>query len=498
MPKKQKKSKKQVLVTLKTKKRKNVKKQGRVSKESFPGQVGRALGGLISPAMSNVGSTVGNYAAKIFGMGSYSIRENSLLPGSTGPPVFNGDGSITISHREYIKDLYGSSSFKSDVYRINPTNSNLFPWLSNIAGQFEKYKFEGLVMEFKSTSADALNSTNTALGTVVLVTEYDISKAPFVDKREMEMYEYSNSTKPSESVLHYVECAPELSIIPTKFTWANGESGNPSGTDPHLYDVGSFQVGTVGMQATANIGELWVSYKIRLITPRVAPAQDTGKAYAHLTSLATSSTGWSLSRPYGTADWSYFDGTMSGANPPTVYSSISRKHWSIGFQPVSSANDLLYFSNYSTAKRKCLVMVATTVNTPLAGGGTPYSVSSSSGVSFDGCFPLATGAAPSGAATFFTQGNSGGWLYMKMCTFDAAVVGSPPATLNLLIGSMAATAVTSTAMSHMIYVLEVPNAFSLPPVADIDTMLQWFRLQNITLPSSLPLLGGGYSMVNQP
>jgi len=58
--------------------------------------------------------------------------------------------------------------------------------------------------------------------------------------------------------------------------------------------------------------------------------------------------------------------------------------------------------------------------------------------------------------------------------------------------------VTSTAMSHMIYVLEVPNAFSLPPVADIDTMLQWFRLQNITLPSSLPLLGGGYSMVNQP
>jgi hypothetical protein len=40
----------------------------------------------------------------------------------------------------------------------------MFPWLSNIAQNFESYKLRGLVFEFKSMSGDALTSTNTALG----------------------------------------------------------------------------------------------------------------------------------------------------------------------------------------------------------------------------------------------------------------------------------------------------------------------------------------------
>jgi hypothetical protein len=40
----------------------------------------------------------------------------------------------------------------------------------------------GLVFEYKSMSADALNSVNTALGQVIMSVQYDAANLPFVNK----------------------------------------------------------------------------------------------------------------------------------------------------------------------------------------------------------------------------------------------------------------------------------------------------------------------------
>jgi len=121
------------------------------------------------------------------------------------------------------------------------------------------------VYEFKSTSADALNSTNTALGAVIMSTEYDLAKSPFTTKMQMENYEFTSSCKPSCSMLHPIECDPAQTPIPTQYV----RNSNSTVYDKRLTDLGLFQIATYGMQAAAVIGELWVTYEIELLKPRV-------------------------------------------------------------------------------------------------------------------------------------------------------------------------------------------------------------------------------------
>jgi hypothetical protein len=70
-------------------------------------------------------------------------------------------------------DINGSTAFTNTSFNINPSNALLFPWLSNIAANFSEYRFKNLRFCFNSTSANALNSTNTALGQVIMTTNYN-------------------------------------------------------------------------------------------------------------------------------------------------------------------------------------------------------------------------------------------------------------------------------------------------------------------------------------
>jgi len=180
-----------------------------------------------------------------------------------------GDLGVRIRHREYIGDVLSSTpagSFGVSSFLINPTNSDLFPWLSQLAKNFQEYKMEGLFMEFRTTSADALTGTNTALGTVMMATNYNSAASNFQSKREMENSQFGQSCKPSQSLRHFVECAPaRTAISDTKYC---RQGVIPASADPRLYDLGKFQIATVGVQAAAvNLGELWVSYQVTLMKP---------------------------------------------------------------------------------------------------------------------------------------------------------------------------------------------------------------------------------------
>lgn len=226
-----------------------------------------SAGSLLGKGLSIAGRT----AAKFFGLGDYEIKRNVLMSGNL-PEVYNmpkGGGTI-IRYQEYLGDIITSSTpgdFKIDAYNIQPGLPASFPWLSQIAANYEQYSLEGIVYQFKSTSANALNSVNTALGSVMLATNYDVSDPPFVSKSEMLNYEYSSSCKPSESVLHMIECDPKQSVLTELYT-RTGEL--PSNKDLKFYDLGKFQIATVGFQGTSvNIGELHVTYQVRLLKPKL-------------------------------------------------------------------------------------------------------------------------------------------------------------------------------------------------------------------------------------
>lgn len=258
-------------------------KRARTSGESsMSGWLAHLLGGLGvagatylgNPALAvpayNLGYNIGSRIKDITGFGAYSVRKNTLA--GVVPSVGNSsrvEGGLTITHREYLGDIITSASageFSSYSIVINPGQCQFGEWLAQIACNYEQYVPEGILFIFKSTSSDALNSTNTALGTVMMATQYDILAKPFANKAEMLSYEYSSSGLPSETIIHMVECDPAQTPVNTL------DIRSPSATsgDPRFADLGVFTIATQGFQGTnVNIGELWVTYQFTLIKPKL-------------------------------------------------------------------------------------------------------------------------------------------------------------------------------------------------------------------------------------
>nr|AQU11763.1 capsid protein [Cruciviridae sp.]AQU11768.1 capsid protein [Cruciviridae sp.] len=231
----------------------------------------------------------------VHGYGSYRTGGSHFGKGSgTSPPsVRNTKCGFIVSHREYIQDLSSSIAFTGIADYINPGNAALFPWLSQVAAQFEQWKPRGInffnfnlkigiVFEFKSTSTDLAGAVNgnPALGTVIMATEYNVYNGTFDSKQQMENYEFANSCKPSVNMYHQVECAKKETATMGGVLYVSPVNGVPTQSpqsaitgqagDLRLYYLGLFQAATVGMQSNgSNIGELWVSYEIEFLKPKI-------------------------------------------------------------------------------------------------------------------------------------------------------------------------------------------------------------------------------------
>lgn len=243
---------------------------------------GYASGGLKwgdIQAIMNLGGAYDN--TTVTGYGAYKVRSNALYSGATVPYIRNSniaENALVISHKEYIGDVVTSATpgaFTIKGFPINVGLARTFEWLTQIAMNYEQYVLEGLLFCFKSFSADALNSTNTALGNVIMATNYNPYNAPFADKAEMEGYEFSTSFKPSMSAIHPVECSPYQTPVSELYV-RTGTA--PSGADLRLYDLGTFYIATTGFQgASVNIGELWVTYQVALLKPKLYQALGLGE-----------------------------------------------------------------------------------------------------------------------------------------------------------------------------------------------------------------------------
>lgn len=348
MPQKKSKStgkkKKEQLVTAK------VKPKMSNQKGLAPG-LGKALGGSVGGFFGGapgkwLGEKAGSWLGKITGLGDYKIQSNSLLT-NNGPPLFKSQGSTVISHREFLADITGSTDFVIRNYPINPGHTDSFPWLSQVARRYEQYELLGIVYEYRGTSAIAVNSTNTALGQVVLSTMYNSAEPVFSNKREMEAYEFTTSCSPAECSIHPVECKPSKIFASNLYV---RDQAVPPDADINTYDHGRFSLATVGMQASAVIGELWVTYHVKLLRPKLESTVGSGHLFATKTECADN--GLILSAPttlvpatgFATA-WtlgnSYYEVQLPGASEyiiqlgsPTTGAAV----WTAGFTITNLVN----------------------------------------------------------------------------------------------------------------------------------------------------------------
>lgn len=228
------------------------------------GAVSKAIDGVIPGAGS-----VTQGIAKLVGMGAYTpVRSNAILAQPVPKVGSATDKGIRYQHQEFLGDVTSSADWELTQFRVNPGLPESFPWLSTIASSFQKYRINGLVFYLRSTSSVAIASTdNLALGTVLGAFQYNVYDAPPTSKVDMLALSGSLSGKPSEDHIYAMECAPSKNPFDVKLVRHTGVVD-----DVAKYDHAIFNLATYGFPGEYALGELWVSYDITLMAPKIEDA----------------------------------------------------------------------------------------------------------------------------------------------------------------------------------------------------------------------------------
>jgi len=227
-----------------------VKGQGDYSLSGMGESIGSRLGGL-------AGKSLGGLISSVTGFGDYEVKSNTLL---TQTPDFTNHAFTNIVHKEFVGDVFGQKAFtKAARGAITPINNEMFPWLSKMARCWDEYQINGLLFHYKPTSGVAVGSTSTAIGYVIMSTQYNPYDAEFSSKQAIENYQYTTSSAPYTQQLHAVECDPTVVKQPILSVLGNASIG-----DKRFTDFGIFNIYTGGGQLDPSQvwGELWVTYDI--------------------------------------------------------------------------------------------------------------------------------------------------------------------------------------------------------------------------------------------
>jgi len=260
-------------------------------------------------------------------------RGKDQIPRGLGP-IRAGDVSIRLKHTEYLAPVSSSVDFVNTSYAINPGDSFIFPWLSSMARNFEKYNFHSLRFRFVSTSADALNSVNTALGKLIMATEYDVTDPKWTSQRLMMGSPYSLAGRPSANMTHVVDMKHRH--LPVNTYFVRGDVV-PRDVDIHLYDTCNFEIASIGSQAVAVVGDLWVDYDVSLMNTSLEQSQGAYLGSNH----------WRMGN-IGASNNLFANFTDVSTYPLCVYN-VAGAILTVNFLPYATGNFVIYYGSNAGA-----------------------------------------------------------------------------------------------------------------------------------------------------
>ncbi len=374
-------------------------------------------------------------------------RKPYLKPARVAAPRVSSERANVrvISHREFVGNIRTSLEFVTTRYAVNPGLPVSFPWLSTVAPSFERYRFRKLRYYFRTTSATAVASTNTALGVVGLVMNYDTADAAFFNKVQAESYEGAVSTVPCRDVSLSVDCRLSRGTVRNLFVRTAALA--PAQGDLHLYDSGTLTVFTDGAQQSAVCGELWAEYEIELYQPRIPiPFGAEVEAFTAGNTLAA---GFALSGAYA-------------ANPLSgmLVDGDSSLGVTVGTSPALATNSRLTFG---AAGRYQITLRAWR---PSASGSSCSIDLSRLGTVFalaDGAVPVANAFMPQGTAYGENDVRNNMWRDAQVGTsFNMGAiidVTAPGATVDF--GPINASTDNVNPLSLLITIIQLPQNVSL-------------------------------------
>lgn len=192
---------------------------------------------------------------------------------STAPKFVTGrEGSVRIRNTEPLGyATWGTSSqtawgLDTDLpLVISPTNASVFPWLRQIAGNFEKYKFHKLV--FRAVSLAPTTST----GSYSMAVDYDSIDVLPQSMQAMEENSTCISTNISRNQSLQVDCSTRGVNSMGSYLYT-GEA--PAGTsDAKTYYSGQLLLAYESVGTLSNgLIKYYVDYDVELITPQQSVA----------------------------------------------------------------------------------------------------------------------------------------------------------------------------------------------------------------------------------
>lgn len=255
----------------KKKKKKKKGLAGMLKKMGIKKQVGGALRGALSAALTG-GNPLMGAATGFSGMGDYSpVVSNSIVHGSAASlehaissPSASG---FRWSNNEYVTDIYSQagSSYSTIVFPVNAGLSQTFRFFSQIAANFDKYRFRQLIFKLKSVYSTYSSTGNLGSCFVAFVT--NAGSIPFTSKPALMEYSGAVSAKVSQDIVMGVECNPSGASSGGWYYSRNGPV--PAGQTIQQYDPGFIQVALSGVPTSGQVYELHVSYEVEVADPKL-------------------------------------------------------------------------------------------------------------------------------------------------------------------------------------------------------------------------------------
>lgn len=220
----------------------------------------------MSDAMRLYGPVVSGMA-KIVGMGDYTVESNTISTSGTASqsvPSFPAMRGNRLRHKECLGVITAPNSSDFSILKkiqLNPGSATAFPWLASFAGNFTGYKVHGAAYVFESNTSEY--SAVPYMGTLCIGTRYDTREPDFGSMVEMQNCKFSVSAKPSQNIIHPIECKDGFQPFDSWLVRRGNEASVLYG-----YDKCNVYVAAEGLQASTSVlGRLWVTYDIELINP---------------------------------------------------------------------------------------------------------------------------------------------------------------------------------------------------------------------------------------
>jgi ribosomal protein L40E len=170
---------------------------------------------------------------------------------------------------EKIMDVIGTTGFNNNFIYENPGNVKLHPMMGGVFAHYQSFRYrKGRVRYVPSANVAVGNQVNTP--DIVIVTNRDVSVAPFADLTSAEEYAGANKGLAYAALTH--DTLQGQTHAPSEKLFVNyGNNlivGNSNAT-PQLTNIGLVQIITANVASTYNglkLGEVYFDYEVELFS----------------------------------------------------------------------------------------------------------------------------------------------------------------------------------------------------------------------------------------